>query len=272
MIFRSGRRPNVVARLTRAGVRDRRDDTAPIERYNYGMLLSLPQTHAHLWHLTSEDLTAHDLRQAAHRLIPAGELAHSDRFLNGRARDSYLAARAFVRCVLSQYVEVDPRSWAFASDLNGKPEIAAPAVARSLRFNLSHTDGLLTCIVALHRDIGVDTEAIDRAVDIDAIAGRFFAPSEMFSLQALSPLERRQRFFELWTLKESYLKARSVGLSLPLDKFAFVVDTSGAIDVVFDADFVDDFEELVIFPLMPEQESFDCDCTRPLARRTERLA
>ena len=165
------------------------------------MLLRLPQTHAHLWYLASEDPTSGALRQVADRLIPAEELAQSAKFLSVRARDTYIATRAFARCVLSQYIETDPRSWVFAPDVNGKPEIVAPVLPQSLRFNLSHTDGLLTCIVALHRDVGVDAEAMDRVVDIDMIADRFFAPSEICSLRTFPASERRRRFFELWTLK-----------------------------------------------------------------------
>lgn len=206
------------------------------------MLLSLPQTQAHLWYLTSEGKTARDLREAAHRLISAEELARSNRFVSVQARDTYLTARVLVRCVLSQYIEVDPQSWTFASGTNGKPEIMAPVFAQSLRFNLSHTDGLLTCLIAHHRNVGVDTEAADRSVDIDAIADRFLAPSKSSHLRALSALERRQRFFELWTLRESYLKARGVGMSMPLDKFSIVVGRKERIRIVFDTSVVDDFE------------------------------
>jgi 4'-phosphopantetheinyl transferase len=36
---------------------------------------------------------------------------------------------------------------------------------------------------------------------------------------------QRQRFFELWTLKESDVKSRGMGLSIPLNKFPFDLDS-----------------------------------------------
>ncbi len=43
----------------------------------------------------------------------------------------------------------------------------------------------------------------------------------MSALHALPQACQQHRFFEYWTLKESYIKARSKGLSIPLDHFGF---------------------------------------------------
>ena len=51
----------------------------------------------------------------------------------------------------------------------------------------------------------------------------------MRELRALTEYEQPQRAVLLWTLKESYIKARGMGLSMPLDSFAFRFDQSNII-------------------------------------------
>jgi 4'-phosphopantetheinyl transferase len=145
-----------------------------------------------------------------------------------------LVTRAFIRLVLTQYADLRPAELRFRSNPHGKPEIDLPKSARILRFNLSHTRGLLVGAVTCGREVGVDVEAIDRMVDIDSIASRFFSATEKVALRSLPPPERRQRFFEYWTLKEAFVKARGEGLSLPLERFAFVKPDDAGIDVRFD--------------------------------------
>src|SRR4029079_12674877 len=55
------------------------------------------------------------------------------------------------------------------------------------------------------------------------VAERFFAPAEAEAVRAAPAAEQVERFFTFWTLKESYAKARGLGLSLPLRQFAFTL-------------------------------------------------
>ena len=89
-----------------------------------------------------------------------------------------------------------------------------------LRFNISHTDGLIACAVTIGREVGVDVEHVGRHLTHD-VAGRFFAAEEVTDLQALPPDDQQRIFFDYWTLKEAYIKARGFGLALPLGDFAF---------------------------------------------------
>lgn len=204
------------------------------------MALKLQPNQVHLWYLRSEEPGYTWLSQAIDSLISPAELTHSQNFLTRQARDSYLITRAFVRTVLSQYIDVSPQSWSFLANAYGKPEIATPSAGRSLRFSVANTDGLVTCAVALDRDIGVDAEVIDSTVETEEIADRFFARAEVSDLRALPPDERPYRFFEFWTLKEAYIKASGLGMSLPLEKFAFVAHKEKPIEIAFDSSLVDD--------------------------------
>ena len=118
-----------------------------------------------------------------------------------------------------------PEGWRFRIGAHGRPEIADGPAA--LRFNLSHTTGLVACAVAHggNVDIGVDVEHLyPRGWGDEAcleIAAAHFAPAEVAALAAAPPAARRGLFFELWTLKEAYAKARGFGLALPLASYSF---------------------------------------------------
>jgi 4'-phosphopantetheinyl transferase len=138
-----------------------------------------------------------------------------------RDRRRFLLTRALVRTTLSRYAPVAPADWTFIANVHGRPEILdRPRGVPDLRFNLSHTAGLIACAVTIGREVGVDVEHIQRRLTHD-VAGRFFAPSEANDLKALPEDERTRAFFDYWTLKEAYIKARGFGLALPLADFAF---------------------------------------------------
>jgi 4'-phosphopantetheinyl transferase len=127
-----------------------------------------------------------------------------------------------VRTTLSRYVPVSPEQWAFSPNAYGRPEIANDnRAARAISFNLSHTNNLIVLGVTCLNALGVDVENVHVRPAACEVADRFFSPVEVAALHALPPEVQHRRFFEYWTLKESYIKARGMGLSIPLDQFTF---------------------------------------------------
>ncbi len=180
---------------------------------------------AHLWLTPLAEEGAADRERAWLALLPADERAANRRFRVEPARRQHLAARALVRTTLSRYAEVEPRRWRFVSGPSGRPEIAGPAGLPPLRFNLSHTDGLVACLVTLGLDAGVDVELPREIRDPLRLAEHSFAPIEQDALRGLSGGARRQRFYDLWTLKEAFIKARGAGfLSLPARRFGYRIE------------------------------------------------
>jgi len=196
---------------------------------------------AHLWIARPGEIHDPDLVLAYDALLTADERAKVSRYRFEKDRHTSLVTRALVRTVLSRYAEASPGDWRFVANTYGRPEIREPREERSLRFNLSHTEGLVVCLVSRDREVGVDVEDRTRGGDLLDIADRFFSPFEVKALRALPPEEQMDRFFFYWTLKESYIKARGMGLALSLSAFSFDLDSPGSgIRVFFDPSLEDD--------------------------------
>jgi 4'-phosphopantetheinyl transferase len=67
--------------------------------------------------------------------------------------------------------------------------------------------------------VGVDLEQVRPDRDVMGLGARFFSPAEAAVLVALPPGARVEAFYNGWTRKEAYVKARGDGLWLPLDWF-----------------------------------------------------
>lgn len=200
----------------------------------------LPLNAVHIELVDPDDPEAAAHHDAYRALLSPDEHARMARLVFERDRRRFLLTRALVRTMLSRYAPVRPAEWTFIANTHGRPEILdRPAGVPDLRFNLSHTDGLIACAVTIGREVGVDVEHIGRRVVHD-VAGRFFAPSEVTALKALPEAEQHRVFFDYWTLKEAYIKARGFGLALPLADFAFTLDPPRPPAIAFEPTLDDD--------------------------------
>ncbi|MBK9258282.1 MAG: 4'-phosphopantetheinyl transferase superfamily protein [Polyangiaceae bacterium] len=196
-------------------------------------LLSLPSNVAHLWYVDPDAIEDWYLLAAYHSVMSPDEAQQQARYRFPAGRKEYLVTRALVRSVLSAYAPVLPRDWVFVRNQHGRPEIAGPSGAPRLRFNLSNTRGMIVCLVARDREVGVDVEDIHRRGETVAVADRFFSPFEAAALNRQPPSRQRDRFFDYWTLKEAYIKARGMGLAIPLDHFSYHLENPEAIRISF---------------------------------------
>ncbi len=200
----------------------------------------LGEDEVHVWITFPGAIDAPDLLAAYDRLMTEDERRKQQRFYFEKGRHECLVTRALCRTTLSRYVDIAPQDWRFVKGPHGRPELPAGFCDVPLHFNLSHTDGLIACAVTLDREIGVDVEAIDRSGETVEIADRFFSPAEVRELRSLPEERQHSRFFDYWTLKESYIKARGMGLAIPLDQFSFHLGEDGPVRISFDARLEDD--------------------------------
>ncbi len=195
--------------------------------------LSLTHSDVHLWVLDINAVHDQELLNQYAGILSKEEKERWQRFKFAKHRHQFLVSHALVRHVLSRYALIAPDEWEFSQNSFGRPEVMMPPNSPNLRFNLSHTDGLAALAVTLGQDIGVDVESADRINASPGIANRFFSPFEVEALFKQPDHEQKQRLFEYWTLKESFIKAKGMGLSFPLNEFSMHLNEYQDIRVSF---------------------------------------
>ncbi|MCY4043563.1 MAG: 4'-phosphopantetheinyl transferase superfamily protein [Cellvibrionales bacterium] len=175
-----------------------------------------------LWFCKPSLITDASLLSRYHHLLNAEEAEKVARLKFEKHRKDALITRVFIREILAKYTGMPATSLEFGKGEKGKPYLSN--IHRPIFFNLSHTQDLIICGVTPFADIGVDVENLQRNDEnIIEIADRYFSPTEVAALQKLPANQKKSRFFDYWTLKESFIKVVGLGLSFPLDKFSFSI-------------------------------------------------
>ena len=178
--------------------------------------MDLPAEEVHVWRAVLE-VSARMLDQLR-TTLSADELARAARLHFPRDRVRFIAAHGIVRHILSGYLNAAPGGLEFATNEYGKPALAGNW-GGALSFNLSHSGELVLLALTRGREVGVDVEQFLPARADSAIAENYFSPSEFARLRGLPAGLRPRAFFNCWTRKEAYIKARGMGLAIPLDSF-----------------------------------------------------
>lgn len=203
--------------------------------------IALSPGEIHVWLAFYDEIADEGLHVAYRKLLNDAEREQEPRFYFARDRRRYLITRALVRTVLSHYVPIHPSEWVFSTNFYGRPEVEnAEGREAGLSFNISHTHSLIVLGVTKSRELGIDVENVRAREGSIAIAKHYFAPQEVAALGTAPEHEQQDRFFEYWTFKEAYIKARGMGLSLPLDKFGFHYPGEGAVEIAIDPELKDD--------------------------------
>ena len=191
------------------------------------MLIMIRNIHKNEIHLYSliipESFEGFSLKKCAAFLTEVDVIRYSKLKVREKKKE-LLASRVFLWTVLDRYLASKTSSTNFSikKDTNGKPFLFLYNEYFPLYFNLSHTKGLVSCVVSLHQPLGVDVEYMDRK-NVCFIE-EYLAPVEREKIIRTQYADKASCLYELWTLKEAYLKADGRGLYVPLDSFGFVFD------------------------------------------------
>ncbi len=169
-----------------------------------------------------------DLLPVYQSYLSSQEFERAARFVNQSLRDNFTLAHGWLRQQLAAYVGQSPEALQFEKNSYGKPHL----VGRPLRFNLSHSKQKVALAITQSVDVGVDIQHHDTKVELEAIAKRFFAAEEVGWFERTSKENQLNLFYKIWSLKEAYMKAVGMGMSLPLSSFAFAENDQGEISLV----------------------------------------
>ena len=185
--------------------------------------MNLPEDEIHIWQVTLSDVDPAALTQQALAWLEGREIARYERLVQQRHRLEFLLGKWLTRTCLSEYTGLAIGDWQFIDNAYGKPQPQEGLGVQAPFFNLSHSNGCAVMAVSRTPELGVDIEFTGRKRRLAKIANRYFADEEIRALLALPDSAQQSRFYELWSLKEAYIKARGLGLAIPLKSFAYTL-------------------------------------------------
>lgn len=141
-------------------------------------------------------------------LLSAEEIEKAQCYKQETDRQRYLIGKTILRILLSRYLKIDPKQVSFQTQKNKKPELEN-AFGQQLHFNVSHS-GTWILIAIADSPVGIDVEKMHASFTYQNLLSFSFNPQEIdFIEQSEKPY---QSFYQLWTRKESLLKATGKGL------------------------------------------------------------
>ncbi len=179
--------------------------------------LKLSDNEVHVWRASLEPSLS--VIQSLQQILSEDDVIKAHRFYFEKDRHHFIVARGLLRTLLGRYLAVDPGGLRFCYNSYGKPALDLPSDKSRLNFNLSHSHSMVLYAFTLSREVGIDVEYMRPNIEYEQLAASSFSPFENAVFHALPAEIKPQAFFNCWTRKEAYIKARGGGLSIPLDQF-----------------------------------------------------
>jgi 4'-phosphopantetheinyl transferase len=133
------------------------------------------------------------------------ELAYSEKLRGEGQKSTWLSCRATLRLILGSCLRRKPGEIEFGKGRFGKLHVPES----NLFFNVSHSKTSFLLGFSFFGRIGVDIESLNDYNDLPQLAEYAFSDDE---IQYCQNGDYPERFVEIWTCKEAFLKAVGVGL------------------------------------------------------------
>ncbi|VDL85205.1 unnamed protein product [Schistocephalus solidus] len=174
----------------------------------------------------------------AFRCISGSDQNSAIRYSYQRDVKAYMIARLLILYVLRRHFLLDPVDVSIERTAEGRPHLPSQP---GFDFNVSHNGDYTVLAACTHGRVGVDVMRVElppfgtSALKFLLKMKNIFAASEWnFLMSGVSDTDKMQRFFRLWCLKEAYVKALGVGLSMDLQTVEFQVSNATPICICAD--------------------------------------
>ena len=191
--------------------------------------MSLPilnKNQVHVWTLRLEAENA-EVRHCE-SLLTNAEIIRANHFSNLEKRQHFIIAKASLRKILSLYTDNHAITLDFEYGSGGKPYLSN---STGINFNLSYSQNMAMVAVSMHRELGIDIQAIAQITEPESVARLVFSPAEISYLLSLNMNDRQMAFAQIWVRKEAYIKALGTGFSQLTHTFS-VSPAPGDIDAL----------------------------------------
>lgn len=140
------------------------------------------------------------------------------KFINRENALQMLVADILIRGIVCKKLRIKNNNIVFEINDYGKPFLRG---INDFQFNISHSGEWVLCAYD-NTPIGIDIEKVVKPFDLN-IAKCFFPEEEYRDILEKNKEERDRYFFALWTVKESYFKAKGTGLSELMKSITFKI-------------------------------------------------
>lgn len=142
-------------------------------------------------------------------ILSSDEIQQSRFFIGEKLQNRYLICHGVLKILLGIYSGVPPEKINLSRNSLDKPEWKN----HEIKFNLTHSGNKFGIAFSRNREVGLDLEMIRDLADFDQMIQFNFTTGEQHYIQKKSH-GFIDRFFQLWTIKESYLKLTGSGMRI----------------------------------------------------------
>lgn len=152
-------------------------------------------------------------------LIDSEKKCKIEKFVNKKDKIRSIISEILIRTIIIKKLKISNKHIKFSKNQYGKPYLNEYS---NFNFNISHSGDYILCAID-NNIIGIDVEKI-KNIEYKEIAKSFFTKKEFEYIVNQDLNVQLNKFYDIWILKESYIKCCGQGLSMKLESFSIEID------------------------------------------------